>query len=214
MANRPAKNQNNINRWLNRYFSALIATFFLAFLLAAYFVIILPKAQLTKEAIEANLLAEKNLYEQSKKKLASLKALEEIYSQFSPAELGKFNAVLPADYPPERIFGELEEIVSRGGWQIVDISLASDQDEEVSGETQAAEASVLDGGIFTGSSSQSVGTVNIDLTVRSIDYPGFKQLVRMLENNLRLFDIVNVRFTPGENIANFKIRTYYYKSVE
>lgn len=216
MVNRPVKNQNTINRWLNRYFSAVISTFFLAFLLTAYFVVILPKAQLTEEAIRANVLAQQNLYQQSQRKLANLKALVQVYEQVSPADLNKFNAVLPGYYPPEKIFGELEEIISRGGWQIINISLDSDQDVMEDGQLTPVDVSDAEVGtaVFTGSRSQNVGLINIEFSVGSIDYAGFKQLVRTLENNLRLFDIINVRFAPGEDIAFFKLKTYYYKNAE
>lgn len=217
MPSRPVKNQNALNRWLNRYFSAVIAAFFLIFLFVAYFVVILPKAQLTEEAIRANVLAQKNLYEKSKKKLANLQALAEVYSQVKPADLEKFNAVLPGYYPPEKIFGELEEIISRGGWRIIDIKLASDQDVDENGLPILTETLGEDSDkavVVTGSKSKNVGQINMAFSVSAIDYAGFKQLLRTLENNLRLFDVVSVQFLPGQDLATFKVKTYYYKNVE
>jgi len=176
-------------------------------------VIILPKAQLVNEAIQVNVLAQKNLYEQSKRKLANLMALAQVYSQVDGADLDKFNTVLPTYYPPEVIFGELEEIVNRGGWQMNNVLLESEQDLIESGEAVALPKEDATA-IVTGSRSPNIGRINIQFSVSAIDYSGFKKLVRTLENNLRLLDITSVNFSPGEDRANFNVTTYYYKNAE
>ena len=58
---------------------------------------------------------------------------------------------------------------------------------------------------------QNIGVINLNLEVTAIDYTGFKNLLRTLENNLRLFDITELSFIPDENAASFVLSTYYYK---
>lgn len=210
MANKPTKNQNALYHWLNNYFSVVIAASLFFFLLSGYMFIIRPKLASTEEAIRLNMEQQQNIYTLSQQKLVNLGALANLYQKISPADLQKFNSVLPSNYPPEKLFGELEDIVSRGGWLLNSVSLDVGE-EAIKSETLPGEGEI-DQTLTIGSSDENVGRVNIELTIGSIDYPGFKNLLRMLETNLRLFDVTSVDFMPGENQAMVVLTTYYYKN--
>jgi len=213
MATRPVKNQNTLNRWLNRYFSALIALALVVFLLLSYFFLIGPKVWATQEAIRLNLEQQQNIYAISRQKLANLQALTAMYQKMNVGDLQKFNSVLPDDYPPEKLFGELEEMISRGGWIISTIALRDVSEGVVSGAMVGADGQEVAPIILIGSRSSNLGRIDVEISIKAVDYTGFKNLVRMIESNLRLFDITKVDFSPGENRAILVLTTYYYKNI-
>jgi hypothetical protein len=213
MANLPIKRNNNTNLFLNNYFNIILALVLVLFLLVAYLVFLNPKFQATQAAIQANTEEKRVLYETTQKRLASLKAIYDVYQKISPADLQKFNSVLPDNYVRERLFGELEEIIGRGGWLISDINIspASNAPKEIvavpagKGGVGPNSASVL--------GNKKIGTINIQLSVAAIDYSGLKNLLNILETNLRLFDITNIEFSPSGNSVTVMITTYYYESL-
>lgn len=212
MANQPVKKQNNLNLFLNDYFNIMLAATLIFFLFIAYLVFLGPKFRATQAAISANTEEKQLLFETTQKRLASLKAVSEVYKKISPADLQKFNSVLPDSYVRERLFGEIEEIIGRGGWLVSNISISQEEAKK------AATPIVTEDGVITPASSQvvnnkKVGTISLQISISSIDYPGFKNLLRLLESNLRLFDVTNVDFSPSGNSATIIVTTYYYQSL-
>lgn len=195
MINRAQKNQNAVNLFLNTYFNAILAAGLIIFLAAAYIFFLGPKFSTTQATINANIEEQQNLEAISRQKLANLKALAEVYKKINPTDLQKFNSVLPDEYAPERLFGELEEIVSRGGWLLSGIDIS---------QVPAAEIET--------SANPKLGKINLTLSLSAIDYVGVKSLLKMLENNLRLFDITSVNFSSTADNASLVLTTYYYKT--
>ena len=209
MDNKAAKNQSALNRWLNHYFSVVTALFLILFLFLGYIFFIWPKMTETEEAIRFNLEQQKIIYTVSRTQLANLRALEKLYNNISPTDLQKFNSVLPDNYPPEKLFGELEEIIARGGWLLDNVALNVEDSSLPTEAVPTEEAEVPP--VTVGTTNDHVGRISVDLTVSSIDYAGFKNLIRLLETNMRLFDITNVDFMPSEKQAKIVLTTYYYK---
>jgi len=190
MTGRNQKNQNNLNLFLNNYFNALLAGALILFLAVAYLVFIGPKFRATQTAIQANLEEQQRLLSDNQKKLANLKSLIELYKKINPADLQKFNNVLPDSYVPERLFGELEEIIGRGGWLVSNIRISRPE--------ETAEI-------------KNPGQLSLELSLGGIDYSGLKNFLRLMENNSRLFDITAVSFSSSGNSARIVLTTYYYK---
>ncbi len=211
MVNQPVKKQNNLNVFLNDYFNMILAAALIFFLFLAYLVFLGPKFRATQAAISANTEEKQLLFETTQKRLASLKAVSEIYKKINPADLQKFNSVLPDTYVRERLFGELEEIIGRGGWLVSDIVISQEEAKKAPSQIVTEEGTVV-----TGSApalNKKVGTISLQLNISSIDYPGFKNLLRSLESNLRLFDVTSVEFSPSDDSAAITITTYYYQSI-
>jgi len=194
MVSRAQKNQNTLNSFLDNYFNAILAGGLILFLVASYIFFLAPKFQATQAAINADIAEQRDLEASSQQKLVNLKALAEIYQKIDPNDLQKFNSVLPNDYVPERLFGEIEEIISRGGWLLGTLSISKSADSATAA-----------------SSNPRLGTISLGLSLSAVDYSGLKNLLKMLENNLRLFDVTSVSFSPSSNSASLVLTTYYYK---
>lgn len=157
-----------------------------------------------KESIES----QKKLYLEQERKLRDLQTVKRIYDEITPADLSKFNNILPDSYVKERLFGELEEIVTRQGFILGSISLTSDQQDVA--ESVPMPIMVSDSGEET---LVNVGQISISLEVSAIDYSGLKQLLRILETNSRLFDIKSLSFSFDSESAQLEMVTYYYKPI-
>lgn len=209
MAVQPDKKQNDLNLFLNDYFNIILAAVLILFLILSYFVFLGPKFRATQAAISANTEEKQLLYETTQKRLASLKAISDIYQKISPADMQKFNSVLPDAYVKERLFGEIEEIIGQGGWLVSSISISAAPDAAAAGTPAAGTEAAAAPPTLAG---KRVGTVTLNLNISAVDYSGFKNLLRLLESNLRLFDVESVSFSPN-NTANIILTTYYYQSL-
>ena len=198
MLTRDQKNQNSLNLFLNNYFNLILVFVLALILLGAYLAFIKPKYQETKLLIQNNLEQQQRLYTEQVKKLNSLKVISDLYEKIPIADLDKFNEVLPDDYVKEALFGELEEIITQNGFVVNSISL-SDSGLSIENEEEA-------------NSKEKVGSLSISLSLSAINYNNLKNLLRLLESNLRLFDVTEVNFDPGGNGVELILSTYYYKN--
>ena len=198
MLTRDQKNQNSLNLFLNNYFNLILVFVLALILLGAYLAFIKPKYQETKLLIQNNLEQQQRLYTEQVKKLNSLKVISDLYEKIPIADLDKFNEVLPDDYVKEALFGELEEIITQNGFVVNSISL-SDSGLSIENEEEA-------------NSKEKVGSLSISLSLSAINYNNLKNLLRLLESNLRLFDVTEINFDPGGNGVELILSTYYYKN--
>lgn len=203
-------NNNDLNLILKDYFGVILAVFLIVFLVAVYFLLLAPKFNTVQEAIKTNIDQQKMIYNLNQRKLADMKAVDSIYKKISPADLQKFNSVLPASYVQERLFGELEEIIGSGGWLVTSIGIVPKSEEEKTQTVTDEEGNVTVKKINS-ASDKKIGTINIQLSLSMINYSGFKNLLKILENNLRLFDVTKVTFSADGKNANILLSTYYYQ---
>lgn len=195
MLTREQKNQNSLNFFLNTYFNLILIFLMIVLLAGVYIVLIKPKYQATMDAILINTEQQRILLTEQQKKLNNLKAVSEIYNKIPTTDLTKFDEVLPEAYVKERLFGELEEIISRNGFKVNSIGLDSgDQVKKDEGDVSGGR-----------------GKIEIDLSLAAVDYAGLKNILRLLESNLRLFDIRTISFSPSGNSVDLSLTTYYYK---
>lgn len=199
MAARPQKNKNALNLFLNIYFNIFMVFVVLLVLFFSYTLIIRPKYDDTMVAIKTNLEKQQRLYTEQSKKLNSLKIVADLYKKIPSADLDKFNGVLPDNYVKEVLFGELGEIIGENGFILNSVTI--NDPLAVKAQPGTPEVAVSQG---------KVGKLNLQLAISAVDYAGFKNLLKLLESNLRLFDITSVNFSPGGNSADITLTTYYY----
>jgi len=207
--NRNQKNKNLANIFLKEYFSALVAVILILFLAVAYFIVLQPKFASVQDSIRSGLASEKSLAAASSKKLASYQAMSDIYKKINPADLQRFNMVLPDNYVPEKLFGEVEEILSRGGWLMNSLKIDRPKEEGSEIASEGGDQAAASGVALNG---QKIGRYNLELSVAAIDYAGLKNLLKTFENNLRLFDVTKVAFSSSGATAQISLSTYYYQT--
>jgi hypothetical protein len=196
--------QNTFNNFLNNYFNLFVVVITSFVLLMSYFLILKPKVDATTMAISDNISQQQKIYQAEQSKLLSLKSTIDSFKKISPVDSERVNSILPDDYDKEKLFGELEEIIIKNGFEPNLISLTKEGET-----TKTAGAGPGTKDVAIAKASDNIGIVNINLTIGSIDYANLKNFIGVLENNLRIFDITSV--SMGSRSATLQIVTYYYK---
>lgn len=226
------KNGNKqLNIFMNTY-SDLISVIVVSLaLIASYFLVIRPKFNTTIQTITQNIEEQKMIFDQQSQKLSQLKANLITYNKIDQKEIARVNALLPDTYIEEKLFGELEEMITKNGYGVssIDIksqSASSDTTDGGSPVYSPDEISGMEGGDVSAEGAapaaapasgaakvqdNGLGTIEVSMTITSIDYAGLKNLLPVFENNLRLFDITNLSFSPNDKKANLTFLTYYYQ---
>ncbi len=204
MPSNKLQHKNELNLFLNEYFNVIVLIGMIIVFAFSYFFFLGPKFKLTTAAIMENVEAQKRLQAEQVKKLRDLETIKRLHEDISPADLARFNSVLPNRYIKEALFGEIEEIIVQQGFLIQSVDIKADKDASGPSPTGIPE-------MGSGGDGSSVGQIRITISVGAIDYVGFKQLLRTLEANSRLFDIDSVDFSEGGNSVTLELITYYYK---
>ena len=195
--------KNSLNNFLNTYFNLFVILFVTLLLLLSYFLILKPKVDSTTLAISENISSHQKILQAEKIKLATLETAIADFNKIDPVDLDRVNAILPNNYDKESLYGELEEIITKNGFVPTSINI-SKEDDPVKDASSNPEKTVV------AKVSDKIGIVNISIDISAIDYAGLKNLIGVLESNLRLLDVRNVSLTPDKTV-NLQLATYYYK---
>jgi hypothetical protein len=204
MEDKKLQQKNNINILLNEYFNIVVIVIVIIIFIFSYFLFLGPKLKLTTMLIEDNIVTQKRLYGEQERKLNELEIIQEVYSNILPSDLGKFNQILPSNYVRESLFGELEEIVVKQGFLLGSATIEPSEEE---GLDPVEDLPDIEGRTL----NPNVGKIKVVASIETIDYAGFKKLLKTLEASSRLFDIETVNFSQEKNSAQIEIITYYYK---
>lgn len=204
MINSGLAKKNQINTFLNNYFNLFVVIFVSLLLFMAYLFLLRPKVDATTMTISENISSHEKLLEAEKNKLSSLQGAVLSYNNINKVDLDRVNTILPDDYDKEALYGEIEEIIKQNGFTPTLISITKDSEAvktDIGSDVKAVVVPEI---------SEKVGTINIDVSISAIDYAGLKNLLQVLENNLRIINVKKV--TLGDkNSASLEFSTYYYK---
>ncbi len=191
---------NNFNAILNDNFNLVIVAIVIILLFFSYLMVIRPKFESTLVAIKANIDQRELFYKTQKQKLVDLQEAVVLYRKISSDNIDKVNGVLPDEYAKERLFGEVEDILSQKGLILDSLSLTK------AGEDDDEPLVPRDKGL-----SLNVGIIKAEMSLSSIDYVALKNLLPLLEKQLRLIDVEDLSFDPSAETANLIFYTYYFK---
>lgn len=197
--------KNYINSLLNTYFNLFVVILVSFLLFLSYFLLLKPKVDETTNAISENISSHEKLLQAEKDKLASLQAALISYDKIDPIDLARVNGILPNDYSKEALYGEIEEIIKQNGF--IPTSIILNKEDEVKTDETARPNPEAE---TKSKTSSKIGTINISLSLSSINYAGLKNLLGVLESNLRLLDVKQVSLTGGDSVS-LELSTYYYK---
>lgn len=191
---------------LNQNFNIVIILIVLVFLALSYFLVIKPRFDATLVRIKDSIYQQQQFYNTQQQRLADLKASVALFQSLDENSLEKIRFVLPNEYAKERLFGELEDIISQQGVLVNRISLRKLDDSE-EGQSLGALAER-----FNNIPNPSrVGVIEAEISLGAIDYPALTNLLPLLEAHLQLLDITSLDFVPDEKAVNLSLFTYYFK---
>ena len=126
-------------------------------------------------------------------KIEALKKIKTDYAEFGES-IKKIVEALPAKADLPGIFIQLENLAVKNNLLLNSVDIASPESEsEATARTAAAGLSKL----------------SVTISVSGGDYFALKKYLADLENNLRIFDVKSIAYSPSENSYNIVLTTYY-----
>lgn len=179
-----------------RYYKIFIIILLIFIISFSYYFILKPKYEQVGIGGKYNL---ETLKKELKKRQGYLKNLKELngnYRKISKKEIDKLGKVLPKEKDIAGIFVQLEELTLKNDFLLTSININEIPSSIESNNDEALTINKL-----------SI-TLNL-VSTGSNSYNNLKLFLADLEDNLRLFDINAVYFSPGSTLYSVSLFTYY-----
>ena len=177
-----------------RYHKLAVGLIVVVLVAASYFFILEPKYQEfgadSKNNID-NLRAE---LVKRQKFLENLQILTSNYQKFSPQEIARLQHLLPKESDIPGLFVQLQALTLGNNIFLAGVSINE--------SPEAAQTKI-----------EGVKKLSININLVGSAGGGYDEIKRFLdalENNLRLFDVTSVFFSPDSNNFSVNLLTYYY----
>lgn len=203
------KNKNEslkkLSSFLAAYFNLLTALIVVIILSAGFVMVLLPKYQQVDAQVK---LANEQLEKEYIKLSGYLKKLQTInndYGNINQDSINKIRKFLPAKPETESLIEKMEFVAKNNGVILnsLDVESGQGRPDEKTGEIMPPPPSAdLPAG---------VGVVKITMNMTGASYGVLKNLITVLEKSLRLMDITNLTFNPGDESVVLIINTYYLR---
>ncbi|HKK54020.1 MAG TPA: hypothetical protein VJ926_00655 [Patescibacteria group bacterium] len=210
---RRARIKVKINSFFSVYFKFAILIIVLVIFFSSYVYILKPKYDTAVEAVKGNIISQERVYLLQLNKLNKFKQLVAAYNKIPTDEKDKLNNLLPPDYIKEQLFIELGYIIPQKGYNLSHLDFKKDKEmeSEQEGQRNVNTKEEKTARSFLNELPSDIGYIDANLKVSVVTYNGVRNLLKILENNLRLIDIYKVSFDPeGENLE-LSFVTYYLK---
>jgi len=191
---------------LNANFNLVIVAIVLVLLFASYLLIIRPKFETTLVAIKSNIDQRETFYQSQRQKLVNLQAAVALYRKIGTDNIDKVNSILPDEYAKEKLFGELEDLLSSKGLMLDSLQLSKEGEDNDDGPMVPRDQNSL-----SIPHSQNIGIIRAEMSLSSVDYVALKNLLPLLETQLQLIDVESLDFDPAGETVKLVYYTYYFK---
>ena len=194
---------NKINTFLTAYFKLIIGFVALTIFLIGFFVLLIPKY---KKAISQVEIAKNNMeteYAEFSRYLNRLETLNSAYRSVDKREVDRINSLLPDAPELENLMSQFEAIAKNSGAMLVSLS--------ISDVSSSGAASGQKGAKKITKAPDGLNKVQLTVNLVGLDYVGFKNLLKVIEGNLRLLDIVSLSFAPTGDAITLEMNSYYYR---
>lgn len=201
-----------------RYYGAINVVLTLAVIAGGAFFLLKPKYEMAKASMDISALNEDLAAAQTS--LRKLDGLNQSFSEIPEEDRERIAKIIPDEKNLEKLFPLMETIVARNGLLLVSLEVAEVKEETLKTQAQIAEEGAA------AEISQAAGSpeaeeklppeiikIKISMEVGGTEYTGLKSLLKSLENNLSLMDVMTVDYTDGEN-AKLELMTYFYKKTD
>lgn len=197
------KKTNIILVWITAQLTWVASILVIILLLVGYFWIISPKIKSGQDRPEGTLEEAKGELATQQAKLDQLQDLIQDYKSLSPAHFKKVEEFLPTSNDGPIIFTHLDALARANDSALLNVSVSELSDREVIEQKVKGELDLPE--------NIKVVTVVAEFLMApgAGNYPFFKQLITSIEDNIRLFDIEYINFSPIMESMNINASTYY-----
>jgi|SRR3989344_1968740 len=180
--------------YLVAHFKKIILLVMVIIFAAGYFFLINPKYQEIKTKI-GDIGTKEEEQSSLQDKLIQITKLRSAYKSISLDGLERINMALPDSPSKDELLPQLETLISQNGLLLTSLQVDDLQKSDDKTDQKAT----------------GIGKIKISMNIVGTDYYNFKNILSVLEKNLRLLDVVSLKFSPTEESASLEVITYYMK---
>jgi hypothetical protein len=182
-----------------RYYYLIAAALAVGVIAAGYFMFLEPKYISIGIGASNDTTFLKDEQAKRQKYLVQLKDVSKKYRSINQTELTRFKAILPTEPDLPDLYAQFQTLTLKHNLLLGGIAFS-----EVGDQTAA------EGEAKTGNGKLKKLSVSINVAGQGQgSYEEMKSFLTTLEDNLRLFDIQSVFFTPGSSAYAINLYTYY-----
>ena len=205
--------KQKINIFLIKYFKWLTFGLAAIILAAGYFLLIQPKYKQVVKGVKLISDDKQSEYLTQQKYLNRLNELKAVYQSIKIQDRNKISAILPNQSEIDKLFTEIEAIALSNGLILTSLqfesaeSAAKINNKYVAGLAKANQ----DSKDKIDDLPEDIAEVKIIMNLVGTDYDGLKNVLKTIERNLRLMDIIKLSFSPKDNQTSLELLAYYIK---
>lgn len=163
-----------------RYYRQILVVFFCLLFALEYFVVIHPYQEMTKNGEALDIDYYHQLLEDEEQFLTNMEALIREMDSLDEQALSKLDDLMASEINIPELINMFHLIAEENDYQLKNISFSPEQ-----------------------------GTILINVDFSGGDYRSFKQLLKTIENNIRITDITDLSFQGAGESCSFTLLTYY-----
>lgn len=195
-----------------RYFTFLVVLLFLVLLLCGYFFVLAPKNETITTSIKQEISDKEDNIKVLDNTIRNFTDYINAYNSIDDSALRRAAAILPEQSDEDALFLQMDHLMRKHGYKTTKIDIKKeDSGKKEANSRRKTVAPSQAGEEEADKKIAGVGRISINISVEGMDYEGFKRLLNIFENNLRLMDLVGISYNEGEDEYNFEISTYYLK---
>lgn len=207
--------KQKINVFLISYFNHLTLAAAVLLVVISSWLFVYPRY---RQISQDNELARQNLetaYEEKAALLKTILNLKEAYQSVSASDREKIYKLVPDASDENGLLEQIELIAAKNSVALNSLKIMLEEAKrqaktarEPGGPAETAEKKDPPAGIFT-EPPQGVKRLKLEINLSSVSYPILKNVLKTIENNLRLLDVANVDYSVKENKATLMVYAYY-----
>ena len=198
------------NLFVNKYFNIIVLAVVLLVFIFGFSFVLKPKYSKISGVIEESKRIKTERKESLQKNINTLTRYNKSYEEISSENLNKINTILPEKYASEKLFTDLEHFFVRKGYSLNSINIKDDAKLTDASATRSRRTETkLPVEQAIENNSAEVGSMTISLSFQGVNYKSLKNLLALIENNLRLMDVEKISFSHESETLDLDVKTYY-----
>lgn len=183
-----------------KYFKIIIIVLVVVLLVLGYFFLVGPEYKEYKSG-QSSITVDIDKIDNQMEKLSKLNKIIKDYENISLSDKEKVHNMLPTGIDKSSLYVNIESIAKEVNLSLNDLSIRA---VDASGRNKKASVNTS-----STAGQNELQKVAVEISLSEVNYLNLKQLIGVLETNLRLFDIQSFNFSPESGDASISLIGYY-----
>ncbi len=199
----PERKPNKILIFISKHFTEVVAGIVIFWLFLGYLLVLHNKIFSEQESVSKMQMQLKQQLAQKQQQLADIDKLFQSYQSLDESHFYKLNRILPKETEGPLIFAQLDALARANESVLMSVQVSEVSEQNLS-ELKLQQGINLPPGV-------KLVSVEANLLGKAgrEGYGFYKELLQSVENNLRLFDLEDITFSPGLSVINLSGVVYY-----